>query len=313
MPEVVTLGESMALFVTEPARPLRTAQSFIRSIAGAESNVAIGVARLGHTAGWIGRVGDDPLGLGILDRLRAEGVDVTHAVVDGSAPTGVLIRDRHAERPIQVLYHRAGSAGSRLAPGDVDEGSIARADVVHLTGITPALSPTARLAVQQAADVARDNGVTVTFDPNLRLKLWSAEEAAAVLQPLVGVADVVFAGEREATLLSGRDDVPEEWFLEQGARLVVTKQGADGAHATDGTTRWFAPAFPVQPADVIGAGDAFAAGFIVARLEGAGVEAALRTGNAVGAMATQVPGDIDGLPYRADLEAFRDGAADVDR
>lgn len=315
MPDVVTVGEAMALLVTEPPLPLRAARTFHRSIAGAESNVAIGVVRLGRSAGWIGRVGNDPFGLGILDHLRAEAVDITHAVVDDDAPTGVLIRDRHTERPIHVIYHRAGSAGSRVGPADIDEEYVAGARVLHLTGITPALSSSARAAVLRAAEIAEEHGVTITLDPNLRLKLWSAAEAAAALEPLVAVADVVFVGDREAVQLSGHED-PEEavgWFVDLGAGLVVSKRGADGSSATDGTETWSAPAYPVDPVDVIGAGDAFAAGFLVARLEGAGVAAALRVGNAAGALCIQVPGDVEGLPYRADLAALRDGAVDVDR
>lgn len=315
MPEVVTLGEAMVLLVSEPPRPLRAARTFQRSIAGAESNVAIGVARLGRSAGWIGRVGDDPFGLGILDHLRGEGVDVSRALVDGAAPTGVLIRDRHAERPVRVLYHRDGSAGSRVGPEDVDETYVSAARSLHLTGITPALSPSANQAVLQAAEIAGDHDVTVSLDPNLRLKLWSAAQASKVLRPLVAAADVVFVGDREARLLSGRDDTDgaTEWFLEHGADLVVSKHGADGSRATDGNTSWSVPAYPVQPVDVIGAGDAFAAGFLVARLDGAGIEAAMRTGNAAGALCTQIPGDVEGLPYRSDLAALQDGAADVDR
>lgn len=315
MPDVVTLGEAMALFMTEPARPLRAARTFHRSVAGAESNVAIGVTRLGRSAGWIGRVGDDPLGLGILDQLRAEAVDVTHAVVDPGAATGVLIRDRHTERPIQVVYHRDGSAGSRLAPEDLDEGYIAGARMLHLTGITPALSASARSTVVRAVAIAADHGVTISLDPNLRLKLWSAGEAAAALQPLIAAADIVFVGEEEAALLSGHDDREDAigWFLAGGAGLVVSKAGAEGSTATDGRSTWSAPAYSVRPIDVIGAGDAFAAAFLVARLDGAGIEVALRSGNAAGALCIQIPGDVEGLPYRSDLLALMDGAADVDR
>lgn len=315
MPDLVTLGEAMALFVTEPPRPLRAARTFHRSIAGAESNVAIGVVRLGRSAGWIGRVGGDPFGLGILDHLRAEAVDVSRAIVDEQAPTGVLIRDRHAERPIHVIYHRAGSAGSRLGPDDVDEEYVAEARVLHLTGITPALSSSARQAVQRAAEIAGRHGVTISLDPNLRLKLWSAPEAAAALEPLIAAADVVFVGDREAAQLSGREAPQDaiDWFVDRGAGLVVSKRGTDGSMATDGTTTWSASAYPVRPVDVIGAGDAFAAGFLVARLEGAEVEAALRVGNAAGALCIQVPGDVEGLPYRAELDALEADTADVDR
>jgi 2-dehydro-3-deoxygluconokinase len=315
VPEVVAIGESMVLLVTEPAMPLRAARTFWRSIAGAESNVAIGLCRLGHDAGWIGRVGDDPFGHGILDALRAEGVDTSRAVVDDAAPTGVLIRDRHAERPIHVLYHRRDSAGSRLRTEDVDPDYLAGARILHLTGITPALSATARDAVAHAASVAVERGVAVCLDPNLRLKLWSADEAAGVLAPLVQHTSILMAGADEAMLLAGASDEPAaaRWFLDHGAPLVVLKRGARGSWATDGQQEWSSPAFPVTPVDVIGAGDGFAAGFLAAHLEGAPVQRCLETGNASGALCTQVPGDIEGLPYRADLDALLRGGADVDR
>ena len=204
VPELVTFGESMGLLLTEPARPLRGAAGFARSIAGAESNVAVGLSRLGHPSGWFGRVGDDAFGLGILDALRREGVDVDRARVDPEAPTGLLIRDRHPQRRIQVLYYRHGSAGSRLGPGDVDEGYIAGARVLHVTGITPALSDSCLEGVRAAMDGARRRGVTVCFDPNLRLRLWSAQRAAATIEPLLASADIVLTGDGETEKLSGR-------------------------------------------------------------------------------------------------------------
>ena len=315
MPEIVTIGESMTLLYSQPAMPLRMAWSFQRSIAGAESNVAIGLTRLGHSTSWVGRVGADPFGMGLLDALRAEGVDLSWVVVDQDAPTGVLIRDRHPERPTQVLYYRRYSAGSRLQPGDIGPECLEGARFLHLTGITPALSPSARQAVYRAASLAAELGVEVSFDPNLRLKLWAAEEAAETLAPLVSLSRIVIVGADEAKLLSGAVDEggAAQWFLAHGAPLVVLKRGPAGSWATDGIAEWEAPPFRVTPVDVIGAGDAFVAGFLAARLGGGDLPMCLRWGNAAGALATQVPGDIEGLPYRRDLEALLEGHADADR
>src|SRR5262249_26683515 len=155
-------------FLTEPARPLREAHTFVRSVAGAESNVAIGMVRLGLKAAWCGRVGDDALGLSILDRLSAEGVDVSQAIIDPDGWTGVLVRDRHHERTVSVAYARRGSAGSGLIPADVDADWIASARVLHVTGITPALSMTAAETVGRAIELARAAGVDVSFDVNHR-------------------------------------------------------------------------------------------------------------------------------------------------
>jgi len=141
---LVTLGETMALFTADRVGPLRHATTMRVGIAGAESNVAIGVRRLGHPAAWIGRVGSDELGQLVLGRLRAERVEVDAAVVDPEAPTGLMVKEHRTADLARVVYYRRGSAGSRLAPGDLDEARIRGARVLHLTGITPALSASAR-------------------------------------------------------------------------------------------------------------------------------------------------------------------------
>lgn len=309
--EVVTFGEAMVLLLAEPGIPLHAATSFRRSVAGAESNVAIGLARLGHRVAWFGRVGDDAFGEVVLRALRAEGVDTTAARVDpgtvgaAGAPTGLLLRDCHADRGIDVVYHRAGSAGSRLAPEDVDGARIGGARLLHLTGITPVLSESARAATQAAVDAAVAAGTTVSFDPNLRRKLCPPERAVEVLRPLAARADIVLAGEDEAALLSGRDD-PQgaaEWFLEQGATLVATKAGAAGARVTTAaeTRRRAAPR--VHAVDPVGAGDAFDAGFLSAWLRGLPPDGCLDEGVAVAGMVVTVPGDTDGLPTTSERDA----------
>lgn len=315
MPEVVTFGEAMGLLLTEPPRPLRHAATFTRSVAGAESNVAIGLSRLGHSAGWVGRVGDDAFGLGVLDTLRREDVDTRGVLVDPGGPTGLLVRDHHPERRIQVLYYRHGSAGSRLRPDDVDEQYLARARMLHVTGITPALSESCHQTVRSAVDTAQRHGVTVCLDPNLRLRLWSARRAAAILAPLVAGADIVLTGDREMEQLSGRHGLlpGARWFLECGAGLVAVKRGDAGAWATDGRTEWTSAAYPVTVVDPVGAGDAFAAGFLSGWLRGFQLPACLSEADVAGAMSVQVPGDIEGLPYRADVDAVLAGTMEVDR
>src|ERR1700729_3891253 len=222
----------MALFRADPGEALRTAHRFSRSIAGAESNVAIGLARLGCDAGWFGRGGDDPLGLGILDTLRGEGVDVSRAIVDATAPTGVLIRDTHAERRIDVVYARQQSAGSRLNAADLDPAYLTSARVLHVTGITPALSAQAREATSEAVRLAAEAGVTVCFDPNLRRRLWpDMAEARHALLPLLERAQIVLVGHAEATVLTGQEtaEAAGRWLADHGAVTVAVKLGADGA------------------------------------------------------------------------------------
>jgi 2-dehydro-3-deoxygluconokinase len=313
--DLVALGETMALFVTEPAAPLRQAHTFVRSIAGAESNVAVGVTRLGLKTAWCGRVGGDALGLGILDRLGAEGVDISRAIVDQDGWTGVLVRDRHHEQRINVAYARRGSAGSKLRPGDVDADWVGSARVLHVTGITPALSETAAAAVERALELAGAAGVEVSFDVNLRRRLWADELAASALQSLVPRVDVLFATEEEVLALSRRSEVQEaaEWALELGVRTVVIKRGIKGAVAFDREETIEAEGSRVSPVDPVGAGDAFVAGYLAAALTGQPPASCLKQGCRTGAAAVQVPGDIEGLPWGSD-GSFEVGTGwDVDR
>ncbi len=316
MPDLVTFGESMALFRADPAEPLRTARRFSRSIAGAESNLAIGLCRLGCDAGWFGRVGDDPLGLSILDTLRAEDVDVSRAIVDDAALTGVLVRDTHAERRIDVVYARIGSAGSRLSPSDLDEDYLTSARVLHVTGITPALSPTAHAATTEAVRLACEAGVTVSFDPNLRRRLWpDMAEARRTLLPLIERSQIVLLGHAEATLLTGQETpvAAGKWLEDSGVTTVVVKLGADGAIGFRGGRSYHGKALAVHPVDPIGAGDAFDAAFLCGWLRGADLSECVDEGNLAAGLSIQVCGDIEGLPYRGEMDERRANNLDANR
>ncbi|MGJ7908746.1 sugar kinase [Actinopolyspora sp. H202] len=297
-PEVITFGETMGLLLAQQGQPLEHATGFRRSIAGAESNTAVGLARLGHRVGWFGRVGDDPFGRSALRTLRGEGVDVSRAVVDESLPTGLLVRDAHAHRPIEVCYYRSGSAGSALHEGDVDEEWIGGAGLLHLTGITAALSEDARAATERAVRAAREAGVPVSLDPNIRRKLAGIERWVELLRPLAEHADLVLTGLDEAEEISGcsGERATAGWLLERGARLVVLKLGSRGAWATDGEREWFQRAAEVPAVDPVGAGDAFNAGFLSAHLRGIPVPEALSEAATVAGSVVQIPGDMDGLP-----------------
>jgi 2-dehydro-3-deoxygluconokinase len=316
VPDVVTFGESMALFRADPAEPLRTARRFSRSIAGAESNLAIGLRRLGCSAGWFGRVGDDPLGLGILGTLRAEDVDVSRAIVDDAAPTGLLVRDTHAERRIDVVYARLGSAGSRLSPSDLDRDYLISARVLHVTGITPALSPTARAATAEAVRIAAEAGVAVSFDPNLRRRLWpDMATARRALLPLIESSQIVLLGHAEATLLTGQETpvAAGQWLADHGVTTVAVKLGADGAVGFGGGQSYHGQALAVHPADPIGAGDAFDAAFLCAWLRGADLPECVDEGNLAAGLSIQVCGDIEGLPYRREMDERRANNLEANR
>jgi 2-dehydro-3-deoxygluconokinase len=312
--DVLTLGEPLVAFVAVESGSLADAAAFRRHVAGAETNLAVGLARLGVRAGIVARVGDDGLGTAILRRLRAEGVDVEGVSVDAGAPTGVLIRERRAFGPSEVLYRRAGSAGSRLAPDDLGaSGGLRGARWLHVTGITSALSPTARAAVDGAIAAARKAGATVSFDVNLRRRLWSEAEAAPVLTALARRADVVLGDPDELALASGGQD-PVASLLEAGVSMVITKAGASGVRVRTREGEDFAlPALAVRVVDPVGAGDAFCAGFIAARLDGLDLATALRWGLACGAAVVSVDGDLDGLPTRPELARLLDAGAETIR
>ncbi|TMM37354.1 MAG: sugar kinase [Actinobacteria bacterium] len=306
MSDVVTLGETMALVAAPEIGLLRHATSLRLSCGGAESNVAVGVARLGHRVAWIGRVGADEFGVMVRRMLAAEGVEA-RVRVDPDAPTGLMVKYRRTGTVTQVLYYRKGSAGSRLDRSDIDADLIRSARVLHLTGITPALSQTARDAVGYAVEVAAEAGVTVCLDLNYRSKLWSPEQAGPVLAGLVARADILFATEPEARLVVDGTGPAElgRALAALGPGQVVIKRGALGAVAVvDGEALEVLP-YPVTEVDPVGAGDAFAAGYLSTLLDGGGPVKRLDTGALAGAFAVTVPGDWEGLPHPTDLELLR--------
>jgi len=320
--EVVTLGECLASFVAADAGPLAEARRFTRHIAGAEANVAVGLARLGHAVAYIGRVGGDGFGTAILRALRGEGVDVRHLTIDDSARTGVMFRERRVLGAMDVVYHRAGSAGSRVTPEEVvravDDGVFEGIRWLHLTGITPALSDSARAATMRALEEGRRIGATVSLDVNLRRRLWSDEQAAPVLRDLASRVDVVFGSTDELALVAGADldSEPDQLVAAvaaTGPRTVVVKLGRDGALGRDGETSLAEPGIAVTDVvDPVGAGDAFCAGFIAGRLDGVDLTTALRMGNACGALAVAASGDQSGLPDRVELARLLAGAGGPD-
>ncbi|MET8149739.1 sugar kinase [Actinoplanes sp. NPDC049668] len=308
---LVTLGETMGLVAADGIGSLEFARGFAFGIGGAESNVAIGVARLGGGATWIGRVGRDATGDLIERRLRGEGVHAT--VIRDASFTGLMVKHRRTGGLLHVDYHRAGSAGSRLVPADVPAGAVQSAGILHVTGITPALSGTARATVFHAVEAARAAGVTVSVDVNYRSKLWSSYDAAPVLRDLVSRAQVVFAGPDEAELVLGSGGSPAERLAELGPDEAVIKDGARGCAALIAGERHAVKALEVTVVDPVGAGDAFVAGYLADRLAGAGPAARLATAIAAGAFAVTVPGDCEGLPTRADLESLLSATDNVSR
>lgn len=310
---LVTLGESMVQLNATSPGPLRYAQTFERHAAGSESNVAIGAVRMGLQAGWISRVGDDEFGQYVLQTLRGEGVDVSRVVIDRGVPTGVYFiqRDFPLSGHSAVSYYRTGSATSRLRPEDLDWEYISSADALHLTGITLALSDSAQRTAFVAAQLAKAAGRILSFDTNLRLKLWSAEEARPLIEEMIGLADVLFVGERDYELLWGQPPrVPEalQALRERGPRWVVLKRGERGAVALADGALHEQPAFRVRVVDKTGAGDALAAAVLVGLLESRDLEETLRVGAAAAAAVCTMRGDFEAIPTWEQAQSwFADG------
>ncbi|MFD7507517.1 sugar kinase [Streptomyces sp. NPDC059850] len=320
--DVVCLGESMVTFV--PSRPGRLAEvpAFARGIGGAESNVACGLAGAGHSVRWISRVGTDGFGDHLLTEIAATGVDVGHVQRDPRRPTGIYFRtagerateseptesEPTGEEPLaEVVYYRAGSAASAMSPALMPREQTWSGRVLHLTGITPALSPDC-LALTRELTARAPGRPLVSFDLNYRVSLWedpALNEGPGVLLDLARGCDLVFVGE---------DEAEAAWGIRGGADAIraalpepdvlVVKQGSDGATAyargADGAdTVTFAPALRVDVVAPVGAGDAFAAGFLSGTLRGLPVERRLRHGHLMAAAALTVPGDLGTPPPRA--------------
>ena len=303
---VLTIGETMARFTGNTIGPLDSASSTSIGIGGAESNVAIGLARLGVKATWLGRVGADPLGRLVRGTIVAQGVN-TMAIEDVSAPTGMMLKEHRSTSATRVWYYRFGSAGSRLRASDLDQVDFAHVDLLHITGITPALSDSAAQAVGQAVSLARAAHVPVSFDVNLRRRLWGDRNPADLLRPLVESADIVFGGEEELQMfapnLTGHELA--ETIARLGPAQVIVKLGDRGAVAFIDRSPITVPVVPAVVQDTVGAGDAFVAGYLAELLGGAPPPSRLALAAQVAAMVCEVEGDWEGLPSRIELSEFR--------
>jgi sugar/nucleoside kinase (ribokinase family) len=307
--DVLSLGETMALLVAQEPGPLAEVQSFGKRIAGADTNVAIGLARLGFKVGWVSRLGADSFGSYVRKTVEAEGVDTSQVETDPQRSTGFMLKSRSVDGSDPAIeYHRRGSAASQLSVAHLKTDYALRARHVHTTGITPALSPAARELVVHAMLTLRAAGRSVSFDPNLRPSLWpDAATMRNTLNDLARHADWVLPGIDEGKLLTGQTTPADiaAWYLDRGAKAVVIKQGAEGAYfRTASGEQGQVPGVPVPVVvDTVGAGDAFAVGIISAQLEGLGWPQALRRANWIASRALQVVGDMEGLPTRAELRA----------
>ncbi|MDU1060121.1 MAG: sugar kinase [Leclercia adecarboxylata] len=305
--DVITIGEAMAMFVATKTGELSAVDHFIKRVAGAELNVATGLARLGLKVGWVSRVGNDSFGQFVLDTLKKEGIETAGVTLDDRYPTGFQLKSKVTDGTDPIVeYFRKGSAASHLSVEDFNPIWFTAARHLHLSGVAAALSASSYALLDHAAGAMKAAGKTISFDPNLRPVLWKSEaEMVEKLNHLAFQADWVLPGVKEGQILTG-EKTPEgiaDFYLNRGVKAVILKTGADGA--------WFKTANGEQGAvaavkvenvvDTVGAGDGFAVGVVSALLEGKTLHQAITRGNIIGSLAIQVQGDSEGLPTREQL------------
>lgn len=307
--DVFTLGETMVVFQPEQMQSLEYVQQFPKRIGGAETNVAIGLSRLGHKVGWFSKLGEDSFGQYVYKSVRGEGVDTSSCVFTDQAATGVLFKEQLSSEDMNVYYYRKGSAASLMEPADLDEEYIAQAKILHITGITPALSDSSYRTVMEAIRIAKKHKMTIVFDPNLRLKLWNVEKAKHILNEIAMHADIILPGLDEGQFITGKEKLEEvaESLAGGKEKIIIIKVGSKGAYLHTREEQVIVDGFPVaQIIDPVGAGDGFAAGIISGILKQDSLKQTVKRANAIGAMVMKVKGDFEGLPNSAAVENFID-------
>ena len=310
--DILSFGETMAMFVAEEPGDLASITRFHKRIAGADSNVAIGLSRLGFKVAWLSRVGADSLGRFVIDTLEKEGLDCRHVDIDVAHPTGFQLKSRTEDGSDPVVeYFRRGSAASHLSPQSIVP-QLLNARHLHATGIPAALSASARQLSLELMTRMRDAGRSVSFDPNLRPSLWaSTQQMVTEINRLAALAHWVLPGLSEGRLLTGFEDPADiaAFYLDQGVEAVAIKLGPHGAYYRTHQDQGFVAGVPVQAVvDTVGAGDGFAVGMISALLENHRFAEAVKRANWVGSRAVQSRGDMEGLPTRAEMSAELEAA-----
>ncbi|HEY5715082.1 MAG TPA: sugar kinase [Psychromonas sp.] len=303
----ITLGESMVMFVAMQPGKLSEVEQFSRHIAGAESNVAIGMARRGFDTTYITKVGNDCLGEFICSALKQEHINMDCVLRSDTHPTGFQLKSNEVDgRDPRVQYFRKNSAASTLCPANFASRVFAEPAHLHLTGVAAAVSPSLRELCHHALKEARKRDCSISFDTNLRPSLWSSEaQMIEEINALAFKSDIVLPGIAEGKILVGSDqpEVIADFYLNQGVKSVFVKLGGDGAYykSAQGEEGIAAPFAVKRVVDTVGAGDSFAVGVLSALLEGESIGSAASRGNLFGSLAVQVRGDMDGLPTRQEL------------
>ena len=308
--KVVCMGETMVMFAPPPHELIEHSTRFVSYLGGAESNVAIGLERLGVHAGWIGKLTRNALGRKLVNEMRAQGVDTSAVIWTSEGRVGTFFFEFAAHpRPQTTIYDRANSAAATMTAADLDWDYVRRAEWVHLTGITPALSPTCRVATREIVRRAREDGIKVSFDTNYRELMWSRDEAREAMRELLPFVDLLVATESDAEMLAGagfaREEALKKLARDNPHRAVVMTLGGEGSMACDGSSIYSSPAPPVTAVNRLGAGDAFVAGLLYGYMTG-DLQTALRWAAAMAALKITIPQNIP-LINKEDVERLLSG------
>lgn len=311
MSEFITIGEPIVTFhSTEPDVSLTDALNWHKFLGGAELNVAIGVTRLGHSSEYISQVGTDPLGKYTKKTIKEHRVGTSYITEDPDHWTGHQLKTLVTKGDPVTFNYRKGSAAAHLSSKVIDKVTLTGVKIAHMSGIFPAISPTAEATFRELYQRLHDHHILTTFDPNLRPSLWPNEATMIqTINKLAGMAEIVLPGVNEGEILMGSADpekIADFYLRGERTRIVIVKVGAEGAFVktADGLAT-MVPGFKVaRVVDTVGAGDGFALGVITALLEERSLESAVMRGNAVGALQVQTPGDNDGYPTPEQLAAF---------
>ena len=300
--DIICLGEPMVEFTRLASTTAAMTATYQQGFGGDTSNVAIAAARQGAAVGYVTAIGRDTFGDALLQLWQREGIDTSHVQRHATAKTGLYFIIPHPDGR-SFTYMRDGSAASRMTPADLPEAYIASARILHISAISQAISNSACDAVFQAIDIARRHQVLVSYDSNLRLNLWPLARARAVTHEAMRFCDIALPSiddSRELTGLTEADDIVD-FYLAAGARIVALKRGAEGALVATTTARRVIPAYPVEPVDSTGAGDAFDGAFLAAYLTGSDPFAAAERAAVVAALTTCGYGALSTLPTADDV------------
>jgi len=304
--DVISIGEPMIEFTAREKGNLRNAHLFELGWGGDTSNFAVAVARLGGKPGYVCRAGDDEFGMSFLEMWKKESVDTSHVIVEKDGFTAAYFISLKNGGEHDFTYIRRGSAASHLSPQDIDSKYIESAKVVHVSGISQAISENCRAAASRAVGVAKKSGVKVSYDPNIRLKLWPSVEAAKkVVMETVPSSDVFLPTSEEASMLTGASDPVEqaERLLESVSEVVAIKMGAQGCFiARSNGEKSMVRGFRVKVVDTTGAGDAFDGAVVVGYLEGWPIKRIAEFANGAGALTTTGRGAVKPIPTRREVE-----------